>query len=421
MRTEGRIDIRLAVARHRVSGVTIHSSRPLGISRVFVGKSPEELLKQMPLLYSVCGVAQSTAAWRACQQALGEPESGLLARAHDVLVGCETLREHWMRIQLGWPALLDTASSAEGLQVPVRLLARARRFLFSNGEPFCLNPSLQIGGDALSSQLSILSDVLEDAVFAIAPAQWYAFSSKADLDAWIDHVDNSRAEFLRFLRDNNDAGWDMAEADGMNVSAATFLRCLRDNDESALGGGETAFLPDLSADELNRRLAEKGAGAFIARPRWHQSPCETGPLTRQWQHPLIQALQADYGRGLMTRAVARLLELAQLPEVLSGQMQGLQQRVDAGRDSAGLPPGVGIGQVETARGRLVHRLLLDGTQVAQYQILAPTEWNFHPQGPLATGLMHLGEGDVSTLRRRAAILIEAIDPCVAWTLEIGDA
>jgi hypothetical protein len=48
-----------------------------------------------------------------------------------------------------------------------------------------------------------------------------------------------------------------------------------------------------------------------------------------------------------------------------------------------LAPGVGRALVETARGLLMHEIVLDGERIADYFIVAPTEWNFHPQGPLA--------------------------------------
>jgi hypothetical protein len=56
--------------------------------------------------------------------------------------------------------------------------------------------------------------------------------------------------------------------------------------------------------------------------------------------------------------------------------------------------------------------------VERYRILAPTEWNFHPQGPLIQGLRgadaHMGE----TLDKNAGLLISALDPCVGYELNI---
>ena len=81
-------------------------------------------------------------------------------------------------------------------------------------------------------------------------------------------------------------------------------------------------------------------------------------------------------------------------------------------------PGTGIAQVEAARGRLVHRVELDGDRVQRYQILAPTEWNFHPRGVLAQGVKGLAVSNKALLRRQTELLINAIDPCVGYELQI---
>jgi Ni,Fe-hydrogenase I large subunit len=38
------------------------------------------------------------------------------------------------------------------------------------------------------------------------------------------------------------------------------------------------------------------------------------------------------------------------------------------------------GSLRRGRWQRVHRVELDGDRVARYAIVAPTEWNFHPQG-----------------------------------------
>jgi coenzyme F420-reducing hydrogenase alpha subunit len=82
--------------------------------------------------------------------------------------------------------------------------------------------------------------------------------------------------------------------------------------------------------------------------------------------------------------------------------------------------GEGLAQVEAARGVLVHWLRLEGGSVAGHRILAPTEWNFHPQGALAQGLAGLPAG--SGLAGLARLLVDAVDPCVACHVEVsGDA
>ena len=120
----------------------------------------------------------------------------------------------------------------------------------------------------------------------------------------------------------------------------------------------------------------------------------------------------------MTRSAARLVELALLTDELRNGIvdPGTSDSVESGPC---VGPGIGISQVEAARGRLVHRAELAAGRVANYKILAPTEWNFHPKGVLAGSLLGLAAGNTADLQQRAQLLINAIDPCVGYQLRIG--
>ena len=62
---------------------------------------------------------------------------------------------------------------------------------------------------------------------------------------------------------------------------------------------------------------------------------------------------------------------------------------------------------------------------ADYRILAPTEWNFHPQGPLNEGLRGLRPGPQPVSERdleaRARLIAQSLDPCVALSLDLTHA
>ena len=108
---------------------------------------------------------------------------------------------------------------------------------------------------------------------------------------------------------------------------------------------------------------------------------------------------------------ARLVELTELLERKAGERMA----------SAAIRDGDAIAWVETARGMLVHRVALDEESVVRYQIVAPTEWNFHPRGALVVELETLCVGDRTALERRVELLVQSLDPCVAYGIEIGHA
>ena len=176
------------------------------------------------------------------------------------------------------------------------------------------------------------------------------------------------------------------------------------------GATRIGALPSLAPETLAARL-DTEAG-FVATPDWNAEIFETGAFARVGDHPLVRAARQAYGDGLLARSLSRLVETATIP----GHIEALLS--DGAENRADTETAPGLSQVEAARGRLVHRVKLEGDTVTFYRILAPTEWNFHPQGAVAQALANLPPSD--DMRRLAGLLVEAIDPCVGYDLEVAD-
>jgi Ni,Fe-hydrogenase I large subunit len=69
----------------------------------------------------------------------------------------------------------------------------------------------------------------------------------------------------------------------------------------------------------------------------------------------------------------------------------------------------------------MHHVHIVDTRVAEYVIVAPTEWNFHEDGAFAQDMRGLVEKDESELRLLAQISALSLDPCVAYEVEIHNA
>lgn len=73
-----------------------------------------------------------------------------------------------------------------------------------------------------------------------------------------------------------------------------------------------------------------------------------------------------------------------------------------------------------ARGLLVHQVEVDpeAQRVLACRVVAPTEWNFHPQGEVAQRLARLDpELPDCAIARRVNLLVAAFDPCVPFAIE----
>lgn len=136
-------------------------------------------------------------------------------------------------------------------------------------------------------------------------------------------------------------------------------------------------------------------------------------------HVLTARLAATAGHGPMAELFARRLKarLTELGDWLRNRTGML------GTVSASCPaPGSGEATVETARGPLVHRLVLEGDRIADYRIVAPTDLRFAPGGEAAASLAQLCGMSIQAAEREVKLLALALDPCVPWecsVIEIG--
>lgn len=131
-------------------------------------------------------------------------------------------------------------------------------------------------------------------------------------------------------------------------------------------------------------------------------------------HPLPAALIGSLGASEIDGVLRQRIEsrLSQLTAWLAGKAQALGT---VGADCVG--PGIGEAKVETARGTLLHRLVLADDTVADYTIIAPTDVHFAPAGEVAGWLEKLRGLPADEAGRQATHLVMAFDPCVPWQCE----
>jgi len=381
MNLEGKIAIALTLGDEEVEQVKIESRRILHIARVLHGRPMLGAVQMVPRIFSLCGTAQASAAAQACEQAAAIETAPEIAARRQALVDMETLREHLWRILLDWPAFYGAAAQREVMAGVMQLSVDYRNALAGISDPF-VPGAAALGIDSVRAEAALtqLGELLQSAIFSLPVAEWLAIETREQLTQW---------------------------AQQHHTVATRLLGKLLQQAWSASGACDVAALPPLSAQKLAQLMDDD---AFIEQPQWQGECCETGSLPRN-DTPLLRTLQRDVGNGLLSRFTARLTEVALLWQKLA---------TGAG-ETENVPPlrleHTGIGQVAAARGQLVHRVELEDGKIRDYRILAPTEWNFHPQGVVAKALAGL-RGDAYQIEQQARLLINAVDPCVAYELHI---
>jgi hypothetical protein len=139
---------------------------------------------------------------------------------------------------------------------------------------------------------------------------------------------------------------------------------------------------------------------------------ETGAVARQAAPGFVASTSG--------RLAARFHDMAATLDAIRAMLAGFA--APSGLVGArNIGPGEGVAAVDSARGRLYHRVKLDGGgRIVDYGIVAPTEWNFHPDGPFVRLLLgaRIGAGDAAA--RRVERLAFVFDPCIGVDAEIRE-
>ena len=358
------------------------------LRRLTEGRRAALLPELVGSVFTLCASAQRSTARRAVAAALGLHDDAGRLRAERQLVGLATAREHLQRFALDLPRLLPRA----GIAVDASWLRDA---------PVHALPSARPDVAAQQAVAEALGGWLERRLLGMSPMRW--------LDRWQAAPAEWLAQWSEQVRDGDrrdpvaDRGAErQAWAD---PPLARWLADVRPDAESiVLPCRALGVLHE--GDEGLRSLAAAVAGddRFAERPTWRGAPAETGPWTRR----ALGADGAPAGSAWL-RLGARLADLA-----------AIATGMPLACESLALGPGEGIAATEMSRGLLVHWVRLEpgarsveSARVAQFRVLAPPEWNFHPQGALGRAL---AGGLLDAARARLAAL--SLDPCIEfWVRE----
>jgi uptake hydrogenase large subunit len=373
MGLEGELRIGLRVRDARIERIGITSTRPDVARSLLQGRTRAEAVAAVPQLFSICAHSQAAAATLACAAAAGEAASDDRLANDAASVCAEMVREYAWRTLLEAPREIGETPGDDAI-------AAARASLTFH----CAAPVGPHTGD--------VAHTIALAAFGVGADEWLALGTLRELDRWAAAGHTATARFIRKLRDDDAA----AGRHGAGGNA-----------------GDPALLEGRHHAAWIGELAEACAAdpEFARLPSWRGAPAETGALARLQSDSLIAEFSSESASRVPARFVARLRELSLLLAGRSTALVGART----------LPSGSGIAWVENARGLLIHLVQLDQGRVRSYRIVAPTEWNFHPGGALASALLGTAAADLDAVQHRAALVVNSLDPCVDCRVEFDHA
>lgn len=364
----GRLQLRPGVA----VPYSLQNTRRAWASRIAPGRPADGLPGLLAGLFSLCGHAHRTASQLALH--VLEPSMVPCMDAVPATLQRETALEHLRRIGLDWPRLLADPADAAALAVRAANGLRSCPLMVAPCDPGCWQRTarwLQV--------------------------EWLGMPAATWLQAW-------EAGNVAWLKDwsRHQPGW-----------LPSLLKAVQPLDTDLSQVQVAALRPhsnETSLRHLGASLALQQDASL--RPCWEGHVACTGPWTRLNQAGRVKPCSAW---GLLGSRLADLVRLC-LPDAPGTTGSGW---LDWGSLPTG--PRQALAWVEMARGLLIHQLTLDDAvpgatpTVRACQVLAPTEWNFHPEGVAAQALASL-PAVAPDLRARVRLLMAALDPCVPFDI-----
>jgi coenzyme F420-reducing hydrogenase alpha subunit len=331
----------------------------------------------MPLLFNICAKAQTVTAVRAIESATQTLADKQTESVREVLITLESLREQTFRIVMDWPSFINETVDSQLLSH----ISSGINQLMQTLEP---TQVLNYQGKAAShhkhnqEQWAGFSNKLSQSIFGCSAQDWLEHNIQKDqLDNWASKEQTQAAKFIHWL---NQKQW------------------------KHLGKSTITHIPEIKDSELLALLVTQGH-EFTAQPSWNNQCYELSWFSRK------QGLQKN--NDIYSRMVTRLKDIADLIIKLD-TFYIKETHLEVSQSSVS-----GMAHSEAARGRLTHFIDVENDTINKLVILAPTEWNFHPEGVAAKSLNDLDASSPHELRQQAELLIHAIDPCVGYHLNIA--
>jgi Ni,Fe-hydrogenase I large subunit len=472
-RVEGDLEVTLDIADNKVRAAWVNSSLFRGFEQILQGKDPNDAMVFVPRICGICSVSQSYAAASTLANAMGlvAPPNGQYAAS--LILATENLADHFTHFYLffmpdfardayrdrPWFGQVQArfkavSGSAAGDALPVRTAFLELMGFLAGKWPHTL--TLQPGGSSRAIQASEMIRIhsllrqfrsyLEKTLFGDTLESVAALDSCAALEAWIDKRAPGASDFRLFLEIARDLALDeYGRGPGCYLSYGSYAlpqgklfgpgvwdgATLHTVDEAAisedishawLDGSATARHP--AEGETRPYLDKDGAYTWCKAPRWNGRVVEVGALARQVAdgHPLIRELVGRKGGNVAHRVIARMLEIARVVP----QMEAWVRAIVPGErfcEQGEIPEdGYGVGLVEAARGALGHWLVIRRGVIHNYQIIAPTTWNFSPRdgagrpGALEQALTGLAVPVGGRAPVAVQHVVRSFDPCMVCTV-----
>ncbi len=472
-RVEGDLEVKLDIDGDHVKNAYVTSPLYRGFEQILHGKPLADALVYAPRICGICSVSQSVAAAKALSQVEGVDPPANGQRSINLIHATENVADHLTHFYLffmpdfvraiyqdepWYSGVQERFTAFKGSAHQQVLPARAQFMhvmgILAGKWPHTL--SIRPGGSVrsvssselvrLSGILAMFRRFLEQTLFGDDLERVIELSSAGELAAWAAERPPASCDFRHFLHIS-----DALRLDQVGRAGTRFMSY------GAYGGGAGPLFArgvydqsrrhHLDADQITEDLShawyssdggpqrpihgvthpdgeQRDGYTWCKAPRLDGRVMEVGAVARQLVdgHPLIVSLVEDRPANVHVRVVARILEIARVVVAMEHWLGAVDPGERFIAHGATPDEATGRGLTEAARGSLGHWLTTKGGHITNYQIVAPTTWNFSPRdaagtpGALEQALVGAPIRPGETEPVAVQHIVRSFDPCLVCTV-----
>lgn len=469
-RVEGDLEVQVEVEDGVIVKAWVNSPLFRGFEQILHGKDPIDALVYTPRICGICSVSQSVAAAQALAASMDITPCPNGELATNLILAAENLADHLTHFYLffmpdfaresyskkAWFNDTHERFKAQTGKAARQVLPARASFLHLTGIlagkwPHSL--AIQPGGTTrpieaqekvrLLTTISAFRLFLEEVLFDDKLEQVASLSSENELKIWQEqHPDSDFARFLNIADDLK-----LSEIGGASDRFLSYGAYKTNNEHLFNTGVWQQHTQTLNPDEITEDISHSWLNvqnepkhpyfgitipgelndtgySWCKSPRLNNQVVEVGAISRQMVdgHKLIRDLVSNSGANVRNRIIARLLELALVVPVMEEWAKKLQPKEVFCLHSKIPDEAQGAGMIEAARGSLGHWVRIKNGRILNYQIIAPTTWNFSPRdaddkpGALELALQNTYVGEDKNASVIIQHIIRSFDPCMVCTV-----
>lgn len=472
-RVEGDLEVQLEMTDNRVHSAWIKPTLFRGFETMLLGRNPSDVLVYAPRICGICSVSQSVAAAKALSQIYGLTPTENGQKAINLMLANENVADLLTHFYLffmpdfarktyrdapWFHRMEERFKSVSGTATRRAIEARANwlKMMGTLAGHWPHTLAIQPGGtsraisDNETTKLHLMArklrQFLETHLIGDHLEHFLELENELDFNQWLSRPSVAQSDLALFCEAAHSLHLEsVGKSPGRLMSYGSFPQA--DNLAFSPGLYDKGQLSDIKPNAITEDISHSHyQGAASATPwksttepdidkpntySWCKAPrlngqvVEVGSLARQVvnQTPLIHHLMTQYGSTVYTRIVARVYELVKMLTLTEEWLSTgfTSQQVFC------LAPGEiqsnrGIGLIEAARGSLGHWLELEDGVIKNFQVIAPTTWNFSPRdqqgtpGPLEQALVGAIQRPDETSPVSVQHIVRSFDPCMVCTV-----